>query len=44
MYVVTPHGAQVNRKVEFDLEVISDSYDAMGMGHVHFIWTFGDEV
>ena len=42
--MVTPHGAQVNRLVDFDLNVISDSYDARGTGQVHFLWTFGDEV
>ncbi|KAI0209701.1 VPS10 domain-containing receptor SorCS1 [Lamellibrachia satsuma] len=43
VYVVTPHGAKVNRPVDFDLNVISDSYDARGTGQVHFLWTFGDE-
>ena len=44
LYVDMPHGALVNHQVEFEAEVLSRSAPSSLPSHVHYVWTFGDEV
>ncbi len=39
-----PHGAQVDKRVNFEVTTLTQDSSNPDAGHVHYLWTFGDEV